>query len=218
MLGLVGGCAESFESTFQCNDSEQCRTDQIIGSCEPTGFCSFPHSDCVSGQRYGELAPAELAGKCTCASTLAAHVYVRIGTSYDDALYTVSLSEANAATNSYGYIDEGIAFRAAEEAARGRMPVYRLYNPQTRDRLWTTDADEASSAMMKWGYTGDEGIGFYVASAPDACTIPVTRLANDDKGVHRFATSAAEVAALLEAGYVSEGVRFHAAPKTATKF
>lgn len=34
------------------------------GVCEASGYCSFPDADCDSGQRYGEHAPAELAGAC----------------------------------------------------------------------------------------------------------------------------------------------------------
>lgn len=40
---------------FSCEDSSQCAGDSP-GTCEPSGFCSFPDPECESGQRYGGLA------------------------------------------------------------------------------------------------------------------------------------------------------------------
>ena len=45
---------------FACVDDASCSG----GVCEASGYCSFPDADCDSGQRYGEHAPAELAGAC----------------------------------------------------------------------------------------------------------------------------------------------------------
>lgn len=46
---------------FNCQDAEDCGRD---GQCEPSGYCSFPDTACPSGQRYGDLAGAGLAGEC----------------------------------------------------------------------------------------------------------------------------------------------------------
>ena len=40
----------------------------VVGTCQPTGFCSLPDSGCASGQRYVDQADAPLAGACVGAS------------------------------------------------------------------------------------------------------------------------------------------------------
>lgn len=61
-LGMLGewACALS----FPCDADEQCARDGTAGVCQPSGYCSFPDASCDSDQRYGELAPGELAGTC----------------------------------------------------------------------------------------------------------------------------------------------------------
>jgi hypothetical protein len=56
---FFGGCGAP--GTFNCQDDTQCSND---GICEADGFCSFPDADCPSMRRYGEHAPAGLAGQC----------------------------------------------------------------------------------------------------------------------------------------------------------
>lgn len=41
---------------FTCEDSSQCGGTDSPGTCELSGFCSFPDPECDSGQRYGGLA------------------------------------------------------------------------------------------------------------------------------------------------------------------
>ena len=45
---------------FICEDPSDCPN----GTCEPSGFCSFPDDACTSGQRYGAHAPASVANEC----------------------------------------------------------------------------------------------------------------------------------------------------------
>lgn len=45
---------------FICADASECPG----GTCEPSGFCSFPDDACASGQRYGAHAPASVANAC----------------------------------------------------------------------------------------------------------------------------------------------------------
>ncbi|MEM6290929.1 MAG: LamG domain-containing protein [Myxococcota bacterium] len=59
-LGLSPGCQGSAGS-FACNDDAQCGAD---GTCQPTGYCSFPDTTCPSQQRYGGLAGDRLADTC----------------------------------------------------------------------------------------------------------------------------------------------------------
>jgi hypothetical protein len=46
---------------FPCTEDSQCGAD---GACAETGYCAFEDVTCSSGLRYGDLAPAELAGRC----------------------------------------------------------------------------------------------------------------------------------------------------------
>ncbi|MEO8550728.1 MAG: thrombospondin type 3 repeat-containing protein [Kofleriaceae bacterium] len=55
------GCAPGSE--FHCASSEQCRSGAQTGTCEPTGYCSFPDVTCPSGLRYDGTAGA-LASAC----------------------------------------------------------------------------------------------------------------------------------------------------------
>jgi hypothetical protein len=56
-----GGCGVT---TFACSNDAQCTSGVVSGLCQPSGYCSFPDQVCASGQRFGEAAPAELAGEC----------------------------------------------------------------------------------------------------------------------------------------------------------
>lgn len=49
---------------FVCSASDQCTG----GTCERTGYCSFPNPDCESGREYGRYSAPELAHTCVPAS------------------------------------------------------------------------------------------------------------------------------------------------------
>ncbi len=51
-------------SSYACEQSSECSDGTRAGTCEPTGWCSFPDDGCASGARYGELAGAGFAGEC----------------------------------------------------------------------------------------------------------------------------------------------------------
>ena len=55
----VWGCSGT--NVFPCQTSVQCGEN---GTCQATGFCSFPDGACPSGERYGQLAGDGLAGEC----------------------------------------------------------------------------------------------------------------------------------------------------------
>jgi hypothetical protein len=61
-LGPLSGWACTL--TFPCDTDEQCTRDGATGVCQASGYCSFPDESCDSNQRYGDLAPGELAGAC----------------------------------------------------------------------------------------------------------------------------------------------------------
>lgn len=49
---------------FACAEDRQCVSSSIRGTCQDTGYCSFPDDDCGTGQRYSTEAPRGLAGEC----------------------------------------------------------------------------------------------------------------------------------------------------------
>lgn len=58
-------CACAPGAAFHCDSSEQCRNGSSTGTCEASGFCSFPDDTCPSGARYasaGSLSEACVEG------------------------------------------------------------------------------------------------------------------------------------------------------------
>jgi hypothetical protein len=50
---------------FVCDSNAQCSLAGVLGTCEPSRFCSFPDTSCAgSGQRYGQFAGADLGLSC----------------------------------------------------------------------------------------------------------------------------------------------------------
>jgi hypothetical protein len=63
-LGLLGaGCLKPHD-TYVCTDSSTCTLGGVQGTCEATGFCSFPDTTCPSGRRYGEYGGDGLMDTC----------------------------------------------------------------------------------------------------------------------------------------------------------
>lgn len=57
VFSALAGCSGA---VFTCIDDDACPG----GACQADGYCSFPDDACGSGQRYGEHAPASVAGDC----------------------------------------------------------------------------------------------------------------------------------------------------------
>src|SRR5262249_20311854 len=64
LLVAVASCAELEPSTFRCASDAACVRQGIAGTCEASGFCSYPDVACASGRRFDEFAAAGLAGTC----------------------------------------------------------------------------------------------------------------------------------------------------------
>lgn len=64
-IGLWGCLADR----YRCDDSAACVHDGAAGTCEATGFCSFPDATCDSGRRYGEHADSALRDECVAATS-----------------------------------------------------------------------------------------------------------------------------------------------------
>jgi len=60
--GLALACTSP--TAFVCSESSDCTDGSFSGMCQANGYCSFGDDTCASGQRYGDLAPNDLAGTC----------------------------------------------------------------------------------------------------------------------------------------------------------
>ncbi|MEM9456297.1 MAG: hypothetical protein AAGF11_19095 [Myxococcota bacterium] len=60
-LVSIPGCGVE---SFQCSQHANCEADGVGGSCEASGYCSFPDPSCSSGRRYGEHAGDMLGHMC----------------------------------------------------------------------------------------------------------------------------------------------------------
>ena len=117
----------------------------------------------------------------------------------DDHFLTGSLAEYDALPDDY--VREGVAFQGADSGAI----VYRLYNPNASQHMYTTDYDEAQS-LVKAGWR-TETVTF--ASAREGT--PVLRLYNPNSGSHHGTTDPAERDMLVDAGWREEDADWCAA-------
>src|SRR5262245_29398688 len=58
------GLACGLQAAFACESAADCIDGGVAGTCESTGFCSFPDDACDSGQRYGKHAGGGLGDSC----------------------------------------------------------------------------------------------------------------------------------------------------------
>lgn len=104
LSGVLGAAAElGCHRAFSCVDDQQCVLDGQAGTCEVSGYCSFPDPGCGSGRRYGEHASAALAGACVDGAAVAGSdgtgIGTGIGTASDSATVT-SLGDATGPSSS----------------------------------------------------------------------------------------------------------------------
>jgi hypothetical protein len=62
-IAMLAACSGP-RTAFECTTNASCRNGGMTGTCETTGFCSFPDSTCPMGSRYGTAAGGGLAGEC----------------------------------------------------------------------------------------------------------------------------------------------------------
>ncbi len=64
-VGILAVCTGDgcTQGAFTCSDAADCVVMGFQGICA-SGHCAFPDEDCESGWKYGELAPAGIAGTC----------------------------------------------------------------------------------------------------------------------------------------------------------
>jgi ELWxxDGT repeat protein len=125
--------------------------------------------------------------------------------------FTTSRSEFEAA-KAGGFRDETTQLpgvQVLERQLTGSLPLYRLYNLQTRRHYYTTSIGEANflQGLVKAGMPGFgttlgwrlEKIEGFIYDAPQGNTVEVFRLYNSRVGTHLFTESAAVRDAVLRA-------------------
>ena len=89
-------------------------------------------------------------------------------------------------------------------ASGGTVSMGRLYNPNSGEHFYTSNASELKMLMQAgWQY---EGIGW---SAPSTSNTPVYRLYNANGGEHHYTTNEAERDMLVSVGWSDEGIGWY---------
>jgi alpha-tubulin suppressor-like RCC1 family protein len=60
----IAGCSGPTVDGTACSGDGECNLFNVRGTCETTGFCSYPDSTCTEGRRYAPGAGDELGGTC----------------------------------------------------------------------------------------------------------------------------------------------------------
>lgn len=87
-------------------------------------------------------------------------------------------------------------------------PVYRLYNPNSEQHLYTQDKNEYDVLSTQYGWNG-EGVSFEAAATGDK----VYRLYNPYTGEHMFTKDLNEAQVNYDAGWDFEGIAWHSSGK-----
>ena len=113
-----------------------------------------------------------------------------------------------------GYTKEGLGFKLFDDsdATEGASDVFRLYHPDQRDHLYTTNKAEVESAQ-RGGYKLEKTIGEAYTTEREGTT-PVFRFASPT-GKHFYTSDQNEVNSLGNLGYKSEGTAFYSPRTTA---
>jgi hypothetical protein len=131
-------------------------------------------------------------------------------------LYTTSVSEYNILIQCCSWKGEGsiylVPWSAGSIAGVDAVPNYRLYNPNSYQHHWTTDANEYN-ALGAQGWK-QEGIDGYILPTPLAGSVPLYRLyLNALGGLHLWTTDVNEKNVLTTSqGWRDEGIAGYVLP------
>lgn len=91
------------------------------------------------------------------------------------------------------------------------IAVYRAYNPNNGDHLYTTDAAEFRNVVgLGWH---DEGVAWEALKTQSTGAYPVYRVYNPNSGEHFYTAEKTEYDNLEKAGWKQEGIAFFSAAK-----
>jgi len=135
-----------------------------------------------------------------------------------DHLYTTNAADIGTTTpgqtGNHGYSSEGVAFHIFAHPHPGLVPLYRYWNPNTKDHLYTANAGEIGTTTPgqtgNHGYTS-EGLLGYVSPNPFHGGVPVYRYWQPTTHDHLYTTNAGEIGKTNPGevgnhGYSSEGI------------
>ena len=89
-------------------------------------------------------------------------------------------------------------------------PVYRLYNPNSGEHVYTMGLTEKNNLVhLGWGYEGVLGTSYYTMPGQTYAKVPVYRLYSKNSGQHLYAINTNEVVQLKNYGWVNEGIVFY---------
>ena len=121
--------------------------------------------------------------------------------------YTTDPNEYNI-LGSIGWVQEGAACKIYDGFYRidsvDTVPYYRLYNPNSYEHHWTTDANEYN-VLGTIGWI-QEGVDGYVFASQVSGSEPLYRLYNPNDGLHHWTRDAHERNVLIGYGFVDEGI------------
>jgi hypothetical protein len=121
--------------------------------------------------------------------------------------YTTDPNEYNV-LGSIGWVQEGAACYLHNEMVTtdsvDAVPFYRLYNPNSYEHHWTTDANEYHVlGTIGWLQEGADG---YVFATQVTDSEPLYRLYNPNNGLHLWTMDANEKNVLIGYGFIDEGI------------
>jgi spore germination cell wall hydrolase CwlJ-like protein len=93
----------------------------------------------------------------------------------------------------------------SSEDDSGLTAVYRLYNSETGEHLYSLSTHEREVLVTQYNWT-DEGTAWYV---PSGSGTPVYRLYNPKTGLHHYTTDVNEYRSLPACGWNQEGISFY---------
>jgi hypothetical protein len=107
-------------------------------------------------------------------------------------------------SGAYGWDYEGIAWYAPDSGTA----VYRLYNPELRNHLYTTDTNEVQVLTASHGWQADNnGKPVFYSGG----TVPIYRVYNEGlSGMHHLTSDYNEYITLPAYGWSQEGIKLYA--------
>lgn len=108
-----------------------------------------------------------------------------------------------------------VFFSSGVEAEAANVPVYRVYNANNSDHLYTTDYHE-KSYLISIGWQ-DEGIGWYALDYSSGTGAGINCMYNPNSGEHLYTCSFYEIAGLRNLGWIDQGRKFYGAPVMTTQ-
>ena len=127
--------------------------------------------------------------------------------------YTTNPNEYNA-LETLGWIQEGAGCYLYNEIVTidsvNAVPYYRVYNPNSFEHHWTTDANEYNLlGTLGWIQEGADG---YVFASQVSGSEPLYRLYNPNDGLHHWTMDSNERDVLIGLGFIDEGIACYVFP------